>query len=210
MGVLDEADAERFERHLAVCGRCAARLEEFGALVPVLAELGQAGVPEPPDAGLPDRLLARVAQHRRAGRRRRWLTAVSAALLIVAGPTAAVLVAGEGAPPTAVSTAAVRHAATDPRTGVSAVVGVTGFPWGSRIDLRLSGVYGPLTCRLVVVGRDGGRETVANWRVPPAGYGTDDQRRSLEVSGATTMTPAGIARFTVVTDQGRELVSVAG
>ncbi|WP_341483608.1 zf-HC2 domain-containing protein [Streptomyces endophytica] len=38
LGVLDAADAERFERHLVGCDRCAAELEELMGLTPVLAE----------------------------------------------------------------------------------------------------------------------------------------------------------------------------
>ncbi|HEY9369273.1 zf-HC2 domain-containing protein [Streptomyces sp.] len=51
LGVLDDADATAFEAHLAGCERCAAHLEEFAGLEPMLAMLaegpGPAAVPEP-------------------------------------------------------------------------------------------------------------------------------------------------------------------
>ncbi|BCK70918.1 hypothetical protein Srufu_048710 [Streptomyces libani subsp. rufus] len=45
LGVLDAADADRFERHLVGCDRCAAELEELMALTPVLAEFKQSAPP---------------------------------------------------------------------------------------------------------------------------------------------------------------------
>ncbi|MEU8530852.1 MULTISPECIES: zf-HC2 domain-containing protein [Streptomyces] len=51
LGVLDDADATAFEAHLAGCARCAAHLDEFAGLTPMLAMLaegpGPAAVPEP-------------------------------------------------------------------------------------------------------------------------------------------------------------------
>ncbi|PWI45509.1 zf-HC2 domain-containing protein [Streptomyces sp. ICBB 8177] len=37
LGLLEEADADRFEEHLAQCGRCADLLEDFVGLEPLLA-----------------------------------------------------------------------------------------------------------------------------------------------------------------------------
>ncbi|MGV2921243.1 anti-sigma factor family protein, partial [Streptomyces alfalfae] len=39
LGVLDAAEATRFEAHLAGCEHCAHRLEEFSGMAPVLAAL---------------------------------------------------------------------------------------------------------------------------------------------------------------------------
>ncbi len=210
LGVLDDSDMAAFERHLAGCETCAARLAEFGTLVPVLAELGRAGIPEPPDGALLDRLLAQVAEQRRVGRRRRRLAAVAAAALIAAGPTAALLATEESHPPAAVQAATVRHSASDRGTGVSATVGLTAKQWGTQIDLKLSDIEGPRTCSLIAVGKQGQRETVANWTVPKEGYDADGRPKAFRVSGATAMRLTDISRFDVVTTQGQRLVSVAG
>ncbi len=211
LGVLDPADAAAFERHLAGCGTCAARLAEFSALEPVLADLGRAGVPEPPDSALLDRLLAEVTERRRTRRRRRRIASLAAAALIAAGPTAALLASQDSGPPVAARpVAAVHHSASDPMTGVSATVGLVAKQWGTQVDLRLSDVEGPRTCRLVAVGKDGQRQTVANWTVPGTGYGSDGKPKAFSVWGATAMNLSGISRFDVVTNQGKLLVSVPG
>ncbi|MGW7004470.1 zf-HC2 domain-containing protein [Streptomyces sp. NPDC054933] len=208
LGVLNDAEMDRFEQHLAGCDTCAKLLDELSGVVPVLAELGGAGVPEPPGEAMLDRLLDEVAAQRRTRVRRRWLTAVSAAVLIVAGPTAAVLATQEQPAVTGVQAAAFQRTATDPVSGASAVVGLTGKPWGTQIDLRLSYVYGPRTCHLVVVGKDGRQETVANWTVSGSGYGTDEHPQPLDIRGASAMFPSDISHFDVITSQGQRLISV--
>jgi Putative zinc-finger len=208
LGVLDEPDETAFERHLAACDVCSARLREFSGLVPVLAELGQEGIPQLPDSSMLDRLLAEVAEQRRVKRRRRRLAGVAAAALIVAGPTAAVLSAQESPPPAASQPVAIQHSANDPGTGVSATVGLTAKAWGTKVDMKLSNVEGPLTCSLVAVGRHGERQTAATWTVPDKGYGADGKPKPFSVSGAIAMATHEISRFVVVTDHGRQLISV--
>ncbi len=208
LGVLDDAEMDRFERHLAECDVCAERLDELGGVVPVLAELGGAGVPAAPDEAMLDRLLGEVAAQRRTRTRRRWLTAVAAAVLIVAGPTAAVLASQGQSTVTGVQAAAFQRSATDPVSGASATVGMTGKPWGTQVDLRLSYVYGPRTCHLVVVGKDGHQDTIASWTVSGKGYGTDEHPQPLDLRGSTSMSPSDISRFDVITSQGQRLISV--
>ncbi|MCF3965355.1 anti-sigma factor family protein, partial [Streptomyces fuscigenes] len=53
LGVLDEADATAFEEHLAGCELCAARLEEFSGMEPMLALLAD-GPGAFPGAAAPD------------------------------------------------------------------------------------------------------------------------------------------------------------
>jgi hypothetical protein len=204
LGVLDETDMDRFEHHLAVCGVCSARLDEFSVLVPMLGELGQAGVPEPPGAAMLDRLLDEVAEASRKRRRKRWLTTAGASALIVAGPAAAVLSMQPGPPPPAVvQPFDMQRTVSDAHTKVSATIGLTRTPWGSKVDLKLSGLYGPRTCRLLIVAKD-------NWTVPTTGYGTDDQPKPLNLSGATAMAPTDVAHIDVVTTKGEHLLTIPG
>jgi hypothetical protein len=49
---------------------------------------------------------------------------------------------------------------------------------GTSVSLKLSGVRGPLTCRLVAVGKDGSQQTASNWSVGKEGYGTSAQPTS--------------------------------
>ncbi|MEV6396432.1 zf-HC2 domain-containing protein [Streptomyces sp. NPDC051907] len=48
LGILDDADASAFEMHLAGCDFCAAHLEEFSGMEPMLAMLAEAPAPARP------------------------------------------------------------------------------------------------------------------------------------------------------------------
>lgn len=213
LGALDEPEMTRFEEHLADCESCGRELDELSGLLPVLAEMREDGVAfaEPPggDAML-QRLLAEVSGARRARRRRRLVAVAAAAVLVIGGPLAAVLATdnGGGGPVAGRSLASDQRSATNPVTGVKATVGIADKGWGSVVDLRLSGVRGPLTCSLVAVAIDGNGQTVATWAVPDTGYGTDAQPKPLTVHGAAGLHKAGISRFEVRAEDGTVLVSV--
>ncbi|WP_202233366.1 anti-sigma factor family protein [Actinacidiphila reveromycinica] len=212
LGALDDAEMSAFEEHLAGCDACGRELDELSGVVPVLAELREDGVglPEPPGDALLDRLLRRVADERRARRRRRLTAVAVAAVLVVGGPTIAVVAThGDGGgSSTADARPGARDTARNPATGVSAVVALTDKAWGTAVNLRLTGVYGPDHCHLDAVGRDDSRETVATWAVPRSGYGTGRHPKPLSVSGATGMHPASISRFEVRASDGTLLLSI--
>jgi ferric-dicitrate binding protein FerR (iron transport regulator) len=213
LGALDDDGMARFEEHLAGCDLCGGQLDELSGVVPVLDELRAdgLGVAElPSDDAMLDRLLAQVAAERRAHRRRRLVAVAAAAVLVVGGPAVAVVVGQDGGGPTTAvqSFGTDQHTASNPATGASAVVAVTDKGWGSAVDLRLTGVHGPLTCSLVAVGRSGSQQTVATWSVPAQGYGTDSQPAPLTVHGAAGLHEADITHFDVRTDSGSVLVTV--
>ncbi|QNP63553.1 anti-sigma factor family protein [Streptomyces genisteinicus] len=122
LGVLDEADASAFEAHLAGCDLCAARLDEFSGMEPMLAMLadappaaappqgdpwGMAGaadfppprpapvVPASPSPRVLDGLLDEVAVKRAAKRRRGMYLLAACAALIIGGPAVAVVVTAD-------------------------------------------------------------------------------------------------------------------
>ncbi|MET7619964.1 zf-HC2 domain-containing protein [Streptomyces sp. NPDC005408] len=122
LGILDDADASAFEAHLAGCDICAAHLEEFSGMEPMLAMLAEAPappqqsnvlnmprqstsgwsdfpqprpvpvVPTAPSPQLLGGLLDEVAAKRAAKRRRGMYMVAAAAALIIGGPTVAVVV----------------------------------------------------------------------------------------------------------------------
>lgn len=212
LGVLDDIEMARFEHHLAVCPECGEQLDELSGLVPLLAELGPAGAGSPVapsgDAML-RKLVDRVSTERGVQRRRRWLSLVAAAVLVVGGPTAAYLAASGGSGDTPAVAVDATHTGKNADTGVKAKVGVTGKKWGTDVALELSGVKGPLTCRLVAVGKDGSQQTVSTWSVSPAGYGTKAQPQPLTVEGGAGMTLDDIKQFDVIDSTGKVLVSVS-
>ncbi|MEU4210364.1 zf-HC2 domain-containing protein [Streptomyces sp. NPDC026206] len=225
LGALDDADAARFEEHLAGCPRCAAELDDLMGLTPLLAELRES-TPDPgvltaaPRPGLLDRLLDDVTGTRRAQRTRRlWLVAAAAAL-IVGGPLAgAALTEQDTSGHSTVSAAKQMYedgdktGGVDPLTKVDASVSLKSKPWGTHVALRLGNVKGPLTCDLVAVGRDGREQTVTTWAVPAAGYGLDGagtkwNKEPLYTHGGAAFNRADIARFEVRTLDGRHLATV--
>ncbi|GHF78801.1 zf-HC2 domain-containing protein [Streptomyces thermodiastaticus] len=199
LGLLDAADAFRFEDHLGRCPRCTAAVTGFRPTARQLLLYRRAtpqGV-DPvtrPGPRLLERLAAEVARRRKAGRRRALYGLGAAVVLAVGGP-AGTVAAGH-------HTRAVVVTADGAGGGLRAEVRAAPARWGSEVRLRLRDTAGPYTCRLVAVGRDGSRQTVAGWRVPA--HGT----RPLGATGATALQPAQIARFEVRTADGRRLLTL--
>ncbi|MFE3635951.1 zf-HC2 domain-containing protein [Streptomyces sp. NPDC059168] len=200
LGVLDEADAFRFEDHLMECPRCAAQATEFGPAARQLMLYRQA-TPRfvhpmaQPGPRLLDRLLGELALRHRA-RRRRFLYGLAASVVLaVAGP-GVVLNSAHGDPAGRVT------AATDPGTGVWAQVTTEDGDLGSRMRLDVKDGSGPHSCRLVVVGRDGSEQTVSGWTV-----GDGDSGTTTTMAGSS-MHPDQIARYDVRTTDGQPLVSL--
>ncbi|MGV9291122.1 zf-HC2 domain-containing protein [Streptomyces sp. NPDC003719] len=199
LGVLDEADAFRFEDHLMECPRCTAQVTEFGPTARQLM-LYRGATPRlvhpltRPGPTLLDRLLSQVAAHHRTGRRRLLYAVAAAVVCAVAGPALA-LQAQQDAP-------GVRVTATDERTGVWAQVTAEDEAWGSDVELEVKDGAGPRSCRLVAVGRDGAEETVTTWSVP------DHDARPSTLRGGAALRPGQTARYEVRTMDGERLVTL--
>ncbi|KOG42670.1 zf-HC2 domain-containing protein [Streptomyces resistomycificus] len=199
LGVLDEADAFRFEDHLMECPRCAAHVTEFGPATRQLMLYRRATprVVSPltqPGPRLLDRLVSEVAARHRARRRRLWFALAASVVLAVAGP-GVVLLAGD-------ADSAVRVTATDERSGVWAEVTTEDEVWGSQVQLKVKDGAGPRACLLVAVGHDGSEQTVTNWNVP------DHDARPNTMRGGTTMHPDQIARYELRTTGGEHLATL--
>ncbi|MFI1829409.1 zf-HC2 domain-containing protein [Streptomyces sp. NPDC020412] len=215
LGVLEPADAHRFEDHLARCGRCRVQLSGFAATAGALRELaalGPAGVDTALPPPLPRPLVEEVRQARRRARLRRRKVVVAVLALAFA-----VLVGTYSARPPGKPAAAPRSAAgerltaVDAGTGVMAWAAVSDRDWGTEVELRLAGLRGPAACRLVAVGRDGVVHPVLSWRVPPQGFGTGSPGGgpALEVQGGTNVPSWEIDRWEVRDDgTGRLLVTL--
>lgn len=212
LGALEDAEATRFEEHLAGCERCGEELEALMGVESLLAEFAAdtpAGrreddlLPEPAPEML-DRLVGEVHAARRTARRKRWYLAAAAAVLIIASPVATVLVVERnGSPPSSVSVSATNRA-----TDVEAAIVMTDRTWGTDIALTLSGVKGPLECELVAVSTGGTQQTVATWSVPGWGYGVPGHPKPLSVHGGTGIPRRNIDHFVIRTLQGSPLVTV--
>ena len=110
LGVLDEAEAFRFEDHLMECPSCSAHVTEFGPAARQLM-LYRRATPRfvhpmaQPGPRLLDRLLAEVATRHRAKRRKLLYGLAASVVLAVVGP-GIVAYAGHDAPPAVQVTAA--------------------------------------------------------------------------------------------------------
>ncbi|MFI5683497.1 anti-sigma factor family protein [Streptomyces sp. NPDC051636] len=204
LGVLDEAEAFRFEDHLMECPRCAAHVTEFGPPARQLM-LYRRATPRfvhpvaQPGPRMLDGLLAAVTSRRRAGRRRFLYGLAASVVFAVAGPGIAMYAghasgAGE-------STVRVT-AATDAHSKVWAQVTTEDEDTGSMVQLKIKDGAGPRSCRLVAVGRDGSEQILTNWTVP----GHDAGMKTVE--GGSTMHPDEIARYEVRTADGDRLVTL--
>ncbi|MFG2357248.1 zf-HC2 domain-containing protein [Streptomyces sp. NPDC048521] len=200
LGVLDEAEAFRFEDHLMECPQCAAHVTEYGPAARQLM-LYRRATPRfvhpmaQPGPRLLDRLLGDLSRRRRARRRRLLYGLAASVVLAVAGP-GIVAFAGHTDPATRVT------AATDPHSGVWARVTSEDEDWGSDLRLEVKDGSGSRACRLVAIGRDGTEQVVAGWTNPGRGTGP------TTTLGAAEMHPDQIARYEVRTADGQPLVTL--
>ncbi|MFE9450815.1 zf-HC2 domain-containing protein [Streptomyces sp. NPDC006739] len=201
LGVLDEAEAFRFEDHLMECPRCAAHVTEFGPAARQLM-LYRRATPRfvhpmaQPGPRLLDRLLGDIATRHRAGRRRLLYGLAASVVFAVAGPGIMAYAGHQDGPTVRVT------AATDAKSGVWAQVRTEDEEYGSQVELQVKDVSGPHSCRLVAVGHDGSEQVVTSWMVP----GHDGAVNTMH--GGSSMRTGEIDHYDVRTSDGGHLVSL--
>ena len=180
LGSLTSSERREYEAHLETCERCRAAVAEISGVPALLAMLDLEDVraldeetPEPPPLRpeVLDSILDRVRWRRR---RSRWLMSAAvgvAAALLAVGAVIAIrpeIVGLENYSPQQ-STQALEMAKVSD-TPINASITMTGFGWGTRIDMACSygewgqsGTIPPQDLGMVVVGRDGSRTQVATW-----------------------------------------------
>lgn len=204
LGVLDAADAYRFEDHLMECPHCSLQVTGFAR---VKAELDAYVRCTPPGvpffAGADERLLGgtlRAARDsRRRSRRRRLAVVAAAAVLAVGGPLGVLGVRLDAA-----TQQSLTFTGTDPVTGARAVATAWPRAWGARVGFEMSRPETPPACELVAVGRDGTHETVTTWANP---YGAGGP---VTTTGGAALRPDQIDHFEVRTADGKALVVLEG
>ncbi|SFF47280.1 hypothetical protein SAMN05216251_115106 [Actinacidiphila alni] len=211
---LDPVETTVVAGRVGECDGCRAELARITPVIGALNLLDPAEVAAAPAwTDAPDRK-ARVARGRGPfSRGRLALAAAVAGGLLGAGAQFALGPSGsDGGPHRAVALEGVRRPvvqAVDATTGVRASVSPRSTAWGTRTTLELSGIRGPLACRLVVIGRDGTRETALTWSVPAEGYGVPGARKkTLTAVGGTGIAAEDVAAYVVETGEGQQLVRV--
>ncbi len=178
LGSLSSAERREYELHLEACPRCRAAVAELSGMPALLAMLDVDDVlalekeNEPPPLR-PEVLKSVLDGVRWRRRRSRLLTSAAvglAAALLAVGLVIAIqpeivgLTSGTPQASTQLPMAEVEH------TPFSATVALSGFAWGTRIDMACSyGEWGggggpaPSNLGMVVVGHDGNKTQIATW-----------------------------------------------
>jgi hypothetical protein len=205
LGLLEQADREAFEDHLAGCESCAAELAELSPM----ADLLRSVEPVEPAGELPAEATVTQLIRRRAASQRyraRWQRAagVAAGLVFLAGGIAVgIAAAPRGGQP---GPAGQLHSAAS----ASAVgrVGLVAKAWGTKITLDLSKVHGPLNCDLVAVSKSGERQVALSWTVPVPGDGVPGHPAHLVIDGGTGIALKNLARIDIDVVNGPTLLSI--
>ena len=180
LGSLTSSERREYEAHLETCERCRSAVAEISGVPALLAMMDLEDVraldEEPPETPplrpeVLDSVLDKVRWRRR---RSRWLTSAAvgvAAALLAVGVVIAIrpeIVGLENYTPE--ETTQAMDMAKVSETPINASISLTGFGWGTRIDMACSygewgqaGTIPPQNLGMVVVGRDGSRTEVATW-----------------------------------------------
>ena len=154
------------EAHVADCPGCRTELDQLAALPELLAMASTAveQMQAPSDDAMLERLLSAAAAERHRRRVRAAFVAVAgvAAAALIATPVAIIAANRDQTP--VVSVADQVHAsASDPSSGVWGKVTIARSSWGSAVNLTVTGVEAGTSCTVVVVTKDGSRQTAATW-----------------------------------------------
>ncbi|RKT87341.1 Putative zinc-finger [Saccharopolyspora antimicrobica] len=194
LGGLDPDERRQLEEHLGHCAECREELSGYAGLPGLLHRAGPPPKPvEPPESMWAELILKARTERTPAPRKRRWLLAAAAAVLLGAGALGG-MAAASWSPQGA---------------DLVAAVGVTshghgkleGRPWGTAVSLHLENL--PPDDRFVawVVARDGRMDQAATWSRTPTG--------EARLSGASSIPRDQVAKLLVTTGTGRQLLELS-
>lgn len=186
LDTLDPDERREVDAHLAECETCRADLVELEAVKDVLEDIPpEALLHGPPDADLVlQRTLRQMRQEVASAARRRWVPAVAAAAVLVAGVLGAGVALGRGTapdpvaqvpPPSPAPTVSPLPpntkvgSATEASTGVTMTTRVVPAASWVRVNATVAGIPAGENCRLIVVGKGGESEVAGGWIVSEQG-----------------------------------------
>lgn len=188
--------------------------------------------PAAPSKQVLTRALDEIGAARRQRSRKvntRWLVAAAAAVLVATGGVVFWQLGGSTSPPTtqagpastqpstttsppSTGTDVVAGArtvnATNPVTGAAAIIGIEPEDWGTRINLELRGVTGPMQCQLVAVTKSGASQVVTSFGVPESGFGVPNSPEPLRITGNMGFDQEDLLRFDIRRDGGPDVLVV--
>jgi hypothetical protein len=171
LGAIEPAQRAHVDQHLETCLRCREELAGLAGLPGLLRRVtpGEAMGLSPEGGGLPApgpplaALLGRAARMRR--HRRRQLIAAAAVL------TAAIAVLGlqvlrpAAHPPAAAAWWAATAKGDNPATHAVATVRYANRPWGTALEVRVTGVAAGTSCQFWVTGARGQHIAAGGWNI---------------------------------------------
>jgi hypothetical protein len=236
LGALEPEDRSTFEAHLSGCDMCRSELVRLAPLPGLLNQITLADfedVPEvppiepvmpsvepvPPVAELPGPLAeppgpvvldlppvpTDVPREPRL-RRRYWLIAAAAALVVLLAVSGVVTYQALNGP-AGNDHETVTWSATNSATGAHADVELSHRPWGTHVNIWMANMPSGKHCKLVVQARSGYRNVdtykeVAGW------WGTDAYDPREAIPGATSIDLADIYQLEFVDDNGNVMVDM--
>jgi hypothetical protein len=209
LGLLEAADRQAFEEHLAGCPACQAELDELSGMKGLLTGIGPVEGPaaEPGEDEVVDLVRRRAESQRRHTRRQVLLSAAAGVALLAGGVGVGLAVAGQP------SSQVTQHggqtiSAVDKQTGVHGKVTLVAKPFGTQVTLDLAKIHGPKECRMVAVSATGQRFVIATWFLPPVNFGSPAHPAPLNLVGWTTIKRSDLSRIDVTLVSGPTLVSM--
>ncbi|GLY98237.1 zf-HC2 domain-containing protein [Actinoplanes sp. NBRC 103695] len=220
LGALSPAERAAYERHLATCSFCREAVADIAVLPGLLGRLDPEDfaklldpsltMPAPPPPSRSTHLVSAAQRTRRKerkkGRVRVLSTALAAAVLaLIVGVGAMFLMSGTTTPTPPGQTVAM-HAMSQVADGIAltADVGVTDAPGGSKIDLKC--VYNknspdlkPYTVKLVAHGADDEEDQLGSWTASPG--------KEFTMSGNTFIGDGSLSRLELVRGDGKVLLA---
>lgn len=179
LGSLSGNERREFEAHLATCPRCSAAVADLSGIPALLAQLTTEEVvalddpaaEEPPmRPEVLDTLLQKVEWRRRRTRRRSVVTLAAAAAVLAIALVVGILpgIRGQGGDTDSMASEITMSKVA--QTPINAAVTLTGFGWGTRIDMVCT--YGDYASRgqattqnlsMVLLDHNGTQSEVATW-----------------------------------------------
>jgi anti-sigma factor RsiW len=207
LGAIEPAQRALVDRHLAPCRSCRAELSTLAGLPSLLRRVPADMIPQlladDTVQVMPGRPLTALLTRMTTIRRRKRLLAVAAAVLtgIAAASAVQVLHEATARPPVAVAPArAVSVQAANPVTGTWAAVRYAARPWGTELEVTVTGVPAGTRCQLLVTGPLGQTVNAGGWDFTAS-------QQPTWYPASVPIQAASLRRFAITAD-GKTLVTI--
>jgi hypothetical protein len=207
LGAIEPAQRALVDRHLAVCRSCRTELSGLAGLPSLLrrvpADMVRRLTADNSVQVMPEPSLAASLARMSAIRRRKRLLGFAAAVLT--GVAAASAVQGwhdaANRPPAVITPAlAVTVQAANPVSGIWAEVRYTARPWGTELEITVTGVAPGTWCQLLVTGAEAKTINAGGWDFAAG-------QQPMWYPASVPIQAASLQRFAITSD-GKTLVTI--